>query len=311
MNIIDIDTEIKMHGYNPIDDVIKPNKNIIEFASFIEDLELEKKKCFLGQVTEQEVIANTKAFYNRHFKLNKVPYKSPLRARLDTPILRHIPGQEVPLKLHNSFIRYVHPFDLPLEFTSQDLIDCSVVENATFIDNDDFLSRMKISYSKIVLPSQVTDLTESSYVHELAHTQLAHRKGIIKNFYNREVVSIFIELLNIYESSKQDTILPLHNALRLTELYQDIYMLAEHHTKIKEYDREDLIRASIYLESILKAYGLFTEYINGSASLKKYILNCIQNIFNGDLQLEELIEEFELTKDNVSKDDRVKKVLSI
>jgi hypothetical protein len=32
--------------------------------------------------------------------------------------------------------------------------------------------------------------------------------------------------------------------------------------------------------------------------MKKYILTCIQNILDGNLQLEELLEEFEITVDS-------------
>ena len=88
-------------------------------------------------------------------------------------------------------------------------------------------------------------------------------------------------------------------------------MLEEQSKGIKEYDKEDLIDGTKYTESILKAYGLFTEYVLGSPALKKYILNSIQNIFNGTLQLEELLDEFELTSSSVANDNRVRKVLSI
>ena len=98
-------------------------------------------------------------------------------------------------------------------------------------------------------------------------------KGIIKKYYNSEVLSIFLELLNVYESKKQEKLLPLQNACRLTELYQELYMLEEHSKGIKEYEHNDLIEASKYTESIFKAYGLFTEYLLGSNALKKYILN--------------------------------------
>ena len=311
MEIIDIETEIKMHGYDELTGIVAPKKEIIDFASFIEDLEIEKKSFYLDKSTKSEVINNTKAFFASKFKLNKVPYKGAIRSKLDKPILTYIPGQEIPLKLHNSFISYVSPFDLPLEFSSADMTECMVVENATFIRNDDFLKRMKITYRSIILPTQIHELTESSYVHEITHTQLAHLKGSIKNYFNREVLSIFLEMLNIYESKKSSTLLPLQDAIRLTELYQEIYMLEEQHRGIKKHNNEDLIHASVYSESIFKAYGLFTEYILGTTALKKYILNSIQNIFNGNLQLEELLDEFEITSSSVSQDERVKKVLSI
>lgn len=308
METIDVQTEIKMHGYEEVPAVIVPNQNLICFASFIEDLEIEKKSFRLGPSTKEAAIRGAKNFFNHKFKLNKVPYKSDFRTKLDVPLLRYLPGQEIPLRVHNSFIRQINPFKLPLRFTSENLTECMVVENATFILNDDFLSRMKISYREIILPSEITELTESSYVHEITHTQLAHRKGIIKNFFNREVLSIFLELLNIADSSPK--LLPLQDAVRLTELYQGIYTLEEQHHKVKSYSEEDLLDISVYTESILKAFGLFAEYYYGPAYLKKYILTSIQNIFNGDLQLEELLDEFELTINRVTTDETLKKYLT-
>ncbi len=309
MNVIDIPTEIKMHGYEELDGILIPSKEIISFATFIEDLEIEKRSYYLGPSTKQEVLVNASTFFNKHFKVNKVPYKGEFRSKLDLPILSRIPGQELPLIFHNSFIKYVDPFDLPVDFSLPDMTENMVVENATFIDNDDFLRRMKISYKKIALSSSITELSESSYIHEITHTQLAHIKGIVKSYYNREVLSIFMEMLNISESVKKDTLLPLQDAIRLTELYQQLYMLEESSKKVKEYPEDDLINASVYSESILKAYALFTEYYYGSPSLKKYILNTIQNIFNGDLQLEELLEEFEITSISASTNPKVKEYL--
>lgn len=311
MNLIDKETEIAIHGYDPIPEILNPTPEMIDFAIFIEDLRIDKKPFYLGPSTKKEVLTNSKDFFNRHFKLNKVPYKGNIRNKLDVLALRHIPGTELPLRIHNSLIPYIDPLKLPVSFSSQTLTECMVVENVTLIQNPQFINGMKLSFKEIILPNQISELTESSYVHEITHTQLAHIKGIIKNYYNSEVLSIFLELLNIYESKKQETLLPLQNACRLTELYQVLYMLKEHSKGIKEFEQDDLIDASKYTESIFKAYGLFTEYILGSNALKKYILNSIQNIFNGNLQLEELLDEFELTTNMVAKDNRVKKVLSI
>lgn len=311
MNLIDKETEIAIHGYNPVIEALKPTPEMIDFATFIEDLRIDKKSFYLGPSTKEEVLANSKDFFNRHFKLNKVPFKGNLRNKLDISVLRHVPGTELPLKIHNSLIPYIDPLKLPVSFSSQTITECMVVENVTLIQNPMFINGMKLSFKEIILPAQITELIESSYVHEITHTQLAHLKGIIKNYYNSEVLSIFLELLNIYESKKQETLLPLQNACRLTELYQILYMLEEQSKGVKEYEYDELINASKYTESIFKAYGLFTEYLLGSNALKKYILNSIQNIFNGNLQLEDLLDEFELTTSMIAKDNRVKKVLSI
>lgn len=294
MNIIDKETEIKVHGYDPLGEILVPDKKIIDFATFIEDLEIDKRKYFLGPSTKQEVITNTQAFFNRHFKLHKVPYKGDIRCKLDKYILRYVPGIELPLKIHN-ISRHIHPFDIPVKFSSSGIVECMVVENVTFISVDEFLKRMNISFKEIILPPQINELTESSYVHELTHTELAHQRGIIRNYYNSEVPSIFLELLNIHESSKQETLLPLQDAVRLTELYDILYRLESVNKKVSEEPYEDLVDATKYAESILKAYHLFVEYYYGTPALKKYILTCIQNILDGNLCLEELLDEFEIT----------------
>ncbi len=304
MNIVDVETEIKMHGYEPLNGVMVPSEKVLDFATFIEDFDIPSKPFSLGPSTQKEVLLNTKAFFNKRFKLHKIPYKGNIRARLDTPLLKYIPGQDVPLFLYNNLVRYVHPFHLPVSFTNADMTQCMVVEHATYIVNDDFLKRMVISYRGITLPEQITELTESSYVHELTHTQLG-QKGIIKNYYNSEILSIFLEILNVYESSKSEKLLGLQDAIRLTELYDALYSLEEQAKGVASIDKDTLINYSKYSESIIKAYGLFINYYYGSPALRKYILNSIQNIFDGNLCLEELLDEFELGIDQVLDDNRL------
>lgn len=297
MEIIDKETEIKVHGYEPLGEILIPNEKVIDFATFIEDLEIEKKKFFLGPTTKQEVLLNSQAFFNRHFRLHKIPYKGDFRCKLDKFILLHVPGIETPLKIHN-ITRRINPFDLPVRFSSDSIVECMVVENLTFINVDDFLNRMQVSFKEIILPPQIHELTESSYVHELTHTQLAHQRGIIRNYYNSEIPSIFLELLNIYESEKSEKLLPLQDAMRLRELYETLYRLQSHAKGVTEESQDTLIDSTKYAESIIKAYNLFVEYYYGTPAMKKYILTCIQNILDGNLQLEELLEEFEITVDS-------------
>ena len=294
MNIIDKETEIKIHGYDKPGDILIPSPSIIDFATFLEDLEIEKRKYYLGPSTKQEVLTNAQAFFNRHFTLHKVPYKGNIRCKIDKYILRYVPGIELALKIHN-ISRHIHPFNLPVRFTSSSLVECMVVENVTYINVEEFLKKMKLSFKEIILPPTINELTESSYVHEITHTQLAHQRGIIRNYYNSEIPSIFMELLNVHESPKQDTLLPLQDAIRMTELYDLLYRLESVHKKIQEEPYDDLIDATKYTESIIKAYGLFVEYYYGTPSLKKYILTCIQNMLDGNLELEEPLDEFEIT----------------
>lgn len=302
MNIVQKEIEIKVHGYEPLESILIPDQKIMDFATFIEEIEIDKQKYYLHKSTKKETITNAHNFLNSHFKLHKIPYKGTTRCKLDKYILKYSPDIETALKLHN-ISRYIHPYNLPVKFTSPSIIECMVVENITFISVDEFLNRMNLSFKEIVLSPQITELTESSYVHELTHTQLAHQRGIIKNYYNSEVLSIFLEILNVYESYKTKTLLPLEDALRLTELYDILYRLKS----VNNETYEDLIEATKYAESIIKAYHLFVEYYYGSSVLRKHILTKIQNILDGKIQLEELLDEFEITTHTTINNPNVKK----
>lgn len=292
MKIIDKETELRIHGHDPLGPILKPSSKIIDFGTFIENLEIDKKPFQLRPSTKQEAITNAINFFNTHFKLHKIPYKSELRCDIDKFILRHLPGIKIPLQIHN-IARNIHPFNLPVRYTGETMIECMVVENVTYIATDYFIDNMKLSFKEIILPPQITELTSSSYVHEVTHTQLAHIKGIIKDYYNSEILSIFLEILSIYET--QEYLLPLQDAMRLTELYHELYTLEEHSKGVSTYKEDDLIDSTKYTTSIIKAYHLFVEYYYGSPALKKYILESIQNILDGNISLEELLDEFEIT----------------
>lgn len=295
MKIIDKDTELRIHGHDSLGPILRPNAKIIDFATFIEEMEIDKRSYYLGPSTKKESISEAINFFNRHFKLHKIPYKNELRCDIDKFVLKHLPGIKIPLKIHN-VARNIHPFNLPVRYTGETMIECMVVENVTYIATDYFIDNMKLSFKEIILPPQVTQLTASSYVHEVTHTQLAHVKGIIKDYYNSEVLSIFLEILCVSENS--DRLLSLQDAMRLTELYQELYTLEENSKGVSTFSKDDLIDSTKYTTSILKAYHLFVEYYYGTPALKKYILTTIQNIFDGNLQLEELLDEFEITIDN-------------
>lgn len=305
-NVISKEKELIIYGHDPITGYLTPTKELIDFGTFIEKLDIESKPYRLNQLTKEQTIKEAKEFFNRHFKLHKIPYKGELRCDIDLFILKNIPGITIPLKLHN-ISRQIHPFDLPVKFISESITECMVVQNTTYIDNLEFLRNMKLSYKEIILPPTITSLTPSSYVHEITHTQLSHIKGIIREYYNSEVLSIFLEILSVHESPHRETLIPLQDAYRLTELYENISDLESYTQNIKDISDEDLIEESKYSTSIIKAYGLFVEYYYGTPSLKKYILTSIQNIINGDLQLEELLDEFELDINRVVKEPKVKK----
>ena len=74
-------------------------------------------------------------------------------------------------------------------------------------------------FNSVELSIYKTKFSYLTYIHELVHSQVDSVKYNIENYYNSEIASIFMELLNVHESPKQDTPLPLQDAIRMTELY--------------------------------------------------------------------------------------------
>ena len=59
---------------------------------------------------------------------------------------------------------------------------------------------MKLFFKSIDLGHKTNEMTGVCYVHEIVHTEVESLKGIVREYYNSEVLSIFTELL--YASSR-------------------------------------------------------------------------------------------------------------
>ena len=136
-------------------------------------------------------------------------------------------------------------------------------------------------------------MTAVTYIHEIAHTQLASKKGIIRDYYNMEVLSIFIELLYAFELDANTFQFDLVD--RINQLLVSYYSMYLYENSIDDdsidddYDDYDYCSNGQYLLSTLKAFSLFKLYLLGSNKQKNEILRYCQNVFDADQSLEELL----------------------
>lgn len=303
--IIGKDIEVKIHGYEHVPEIITPSPKIIEACNEIADAWQPLEDTSIYPKTKKEVKNGAKKFLCPKLKLHRVFYKNYL-AGLDYHILKNINNMDICLKINGLTGAYISPFLLPVHFCASSSTGGMVIENVTYLRLDYYLERVKVSFKEIQLSPVISELTESSYVHELIHTQLLDRRGSIKDYYNGEVLSIFFELLNIYETESK-RLIKINDSIRLTELFNDINTLDFARTGDIEASSDDLINNGTYATSIAKAYSLLIEYVNGTPALKKYILNSIQNIIDGNLELEELLDEFEITFDSCFENQKLLK----
>ncbi len=277
---IDILTEIKSRGYEEEPQIIIPAKPIIDLSRTIDTyfpniLRPEKSSLKINK-------NSTIDFYETFFKLQRVPFFSEKKYG---PFKAEKQGD-------------VHPFGLPIiKVKNTDSLYGSLNE---VLFNPS--TNKELFYKGISLSKNQTELSKLAYTHEIAHSQLNHVKGIIENYYDTEVISIFLELVHALEADTTEQLLENHDTVRLQELSSIIKELDKYHFTIDPETRNILIEASLYFESTLKAYNLFARYYFGSFSAKRAILQEIQKLFNQETSLNPLLDKFDISSEpNISK----------
>ncbi|MDE5888698.1 MAG: hypothetical protein K2H20_01620 [Bacilli bacterium] len=304
-NVVGKDIEVKIHNYDCVPNILIPNPKVIQACNEISDSWQNIKNIKLYFVSKRETKANAKKFMCQKFKLHRIFYKNHLND-LDVKVLKNVNSIDACLRINSRTGLYISPFLLPVSFCAADSTGCMVVENVNYIKDDYYLENMKVSFRGIHLQQNVSEITESSYVHELAHTQTLSVKGSIREYYNSEVISIFLELLNVYEEGRPE-LMKINDTIRLSELFNNLNVLDFAATGDIDVENDELLSDGKYAISIPKAYCLLIEYINGTPALRRYILRSIQNIFDGNLQLEDLLDEFEINFDSCFEDQKLLK----
>lgn len=280
-----LEEEILLRGYDKEPDIIIPTQPIIELSTildnpYLEQLPVHPEKIKVGR-------NSTINFYESFFKLQRVPY--------------YIEKKYGPFKIEKQ--GDIHPFALPIK-KEKDADEFFGSLNEIIFLTEPFKT---IYYKSISLAKKSTELSKLAYTHEIAHSQLNHVRGLIEEYYNTEVISIFLELVHALELNDGEYLLTAHDSIRLTELK---YIIDELH---KYYDRREepeikkvLLEGSLYLQSTLQAYNLFITYYNSSIPIKKEILSNIQSLFNQEHTLEEMLSKLDISFESSINPERIK-----
>lgn len=270
MSILD---DAKIHGFIVEPKIIIPTPEIVQLSSVIDS-------SYLEQIRERkESLRHTRNstidFYESFFELHRVPF-----------IVEKNYGIRKVEKRGD-----VHPFGLPIKkVKDEDSFFGSLNELAILTDPEPLFY-----YRSITLPSKPTEITKLAYTHEIAHSQLNHIKGIIKDYYNTEVISILLESIHALEADPTERLLYVHDTKRLKDLVHIIKELNKYHSTDNPEIKNTLLEESVYLQSTLEAYELFLLYYYGSVELKREILAKVQALFNQEITLEELLSSFDIS----------------
>lgn len=276
------------------------NNSIISILNEIEDAHKTLDCINIPTMSRKEVKQNTQKFMTEKFKLHKIKYKGFL-SNIERRILPFIKSADMARILVNNTGINITPFKLPVNFIGVNGRDIGLVYAGLYRHNGTYLSDTIPYFYHINLEQKPNLFTDSSYVHELTHSQLIDKERKIKNYYNFEVLSIFLESLIIYEKNS-DLLCRIADQYRLYELLEYKELYSEYINGIEDHSYGELVEYGKYFASDLKAYYLLIEYINGSPAIRKYILRSIQDIFDGKLDLESFLDNIGATTDNIYQD---------
>ena len=207
---------------------------------------------------------------------------------------------------YNSLATLVDPYRIPIKYTDDSDEGLLLVQTIPIEDDDGKTLKVygmidvffkKYSFGKKNQLNYSTSLT-----HEVTHTQLESNKGIIRDFYNGEVISIFNELLQAYNTNQELFLKLLANRVYVNS----IECIRIFHPRTDEFHRALAFR---YVYSALKAFELLELYINGNSGIKREIISSIQSNFDGDNLVEDTLSRFDITTRSCTSINKVKRLI--
>lgn len=282
-----------MHGY---DDNVKPIEIDENYRLIIKYL--KEYLClsnYSNQFSLKTNISNTKNFFNRTLKLNQVPRMNSdkLMKKFDDKF-DDINGLSAALVKD---VKKAHPFSIPISYVKDSEFGSFLEENLLMIDDEEYLRNVPIIFDHINLSSMIPDVTGALYAHEIIHTQLNSKKGIVSDYLNSEVLSIFIELLTACNNDKSGKLLNYMINSRLIDLYKSLNEIdnCENNVYVLSDDNDILLDNSKYVVSILKALDLFNLYRLLDNKEKRIMLIAFQRVIDGRRTLEEQLDMYSIS----------------
>ena len=263
----------KALGYTKGNEVLSLSKENINILNYLNKytLDINFKLKSISENTLKEV---TKECLNNYFKLHNV---KKLIADYSFPSKRKIFGFQIN-KAWNNCLKEVEPYSIPINYLNKDRNFGYLVTACPKLEKNINFKIANVGMIAILLDSELTPFSITSYAHELIHTQLEDKRVYTNNYYNKEILSRFIEFLVSYTISNDEK-----------------YIF--------------LIEISTYVNSMLVALELFDNYLNAFCNEKRKIIYGIQEVLDGKITIEELLGQNKIGKTPGKRLEIVKKMV--
>ena len=252
------------------------------------------RKLILDELYLDELIDITKYCVSRYFNIHDV-----MREKKELPFDMEKVNENRILLEWNKNLGSINPYSIPIKFEEGKSFEVSAmiasipIESAYYYNPD--IKFENLSIKSITLGEDLNLLTVPFYTHEIMHTQLEDRRLYTNDYQNIEIIPIFVELLiaNYLDAKIIDKL----KMLRLNDFLSYLISINDYFKKNNKRKEEvDNVRYSSYVNSISKAMELFDNYINASCSYKRKIIYGIQDVLDGKITIEELLEQNKIGK---------------
>lgn len=300
---------IYTHDYNPNVPIIMPNKELLLAEKTLLELVPESLSLKCDTISKLKCNQKTKKFFKSRFKLHKVLVgdSKKIYKKLNNKYFESF--AEV-LEAYEATCALVSPFKIPVIYKNENyahIVEESypIPPNIELVQEE--LKESKVIFNSIILKDRITKLSPGDYIHEITHSQLNSVKGAIKNYYDSELLSIFLENLYYLEECEENTFI-INTLDRISSILKEIlYVKAYNKNEISKDQKYDFFETCKYLVSTIKAYHLLEIYRSNDLVGKKYIISKIQEIFDGKYTLDEFLKEFNITYYNSLEPETLKK----
>lgn len=258
----------------------------------------------------EDVVSHTKRLLGKFYRLHDVAHFSASRVDNLFDEASSIVSNGNIVNERESFLANVHqekrmvsPFDLPISFGDYGSIGGGITIDFVGIPHIDYLDDMLVAFPEIFIDGIIGDLSVPVLGHEVTHSQIESVYGACRDLQNSEVIPIFNEKLLASEMSSSGNLLKEMERRRFKAVYTEMCGLF----CSEDVDSLEKTRLSYYITSAIKATHLFDKYANGSDATKKNILGGIQGVFDGEITVEDLLDDNNVTLENSSSVELVKR----
>ena len=301
MEKTDFEKIVKYMGYNSEVEVIHPTVDMAYMAIKLGEVSTTFNIFNLKEMSRKDALKKGKSLLENHFKLHPV-----LCAGNISYVVKLFLLETDNLYDYNEMAaKLVSPYNIPVSFVNKGLFYGVLKHRRFLFDDEEYLKKAQIVLKGIVLSKMVTNFTPVGYCHELMHTALLREKGVVENYLDAEVLTIFTEFICALDSDSSGHLLTCILVNRMDNIVGNVMKLLENDFN---YNFEEYV-CSQYFASSVKAFNLLNIYLNANNNVKKEMLRNIQMIIDGKKGLNEMLEKYDVNFENSADSNLILKVV--